>query len=188
MNTTVLTDEIQKEQMENPGSQLALIREQRGYSREYVAGKLHLRVRLIELLEDDKYDQMPQAVFVMGYFRAYAKLLGVAPEPFLEKFASTCVVERKTEKAALRQVKKEVNRNERSVRWVSGIIVVGAIVAATLWWQKNNDGQLFFTAKSESKQVTNAATDKEEKPVELTEVSKMKSFFKSTPQQSVVEN
>ena len=69
-----------------PGAQLALVRAQKGYSLEYVAGKLHLRVRIIELLETDDYQNMPEPVFVKGYLRAYAKLLDVKYQPLLDNF------------------------------------------------------------------------------------------------------
>ncbi len=69
-----------------PGALLARARESKGLSQEYVAGKLHLRKRVIELLELDQYDDMPQAVFVQGYLRAYAKLLGLSPTSYLEQY------------------------------------------------------------------------------------------------------
>ena len=99
MNTTVIVDEIHNGTQEKPGMQLARVREKKGYSQEYVAGKLHLRVRIIELLEVDDYDQMPEPVFIKGYLRAYAKLLSVPAEPLLETFNSMYSSERKLEKA-----------------------------------------------------------------------------------------
>ena len=69
--------------MINPGVQLASIRQQKGYTVEYVANKLHLRVRIIELIENSEFNLLPEPVFVKGYLRAYSKLLGISPEPFL---------------------------------------------------------------------------------------------------------
>lgn len=187
MNTTVLADDTIQDKTNNPGSQLALIREQKGYSREYVAGKLHLRVRVIELLEEDRYEQMPEAVFVKGYLRAYAKLLGVAPEPYLALFNSNGEVERKTERVALWQGKRESNRNERAVRWVSGLIVISAIVAVSFWWQKNNEGQLFSSAKNNPSELKTAEQPEKEIEVKLTDITKMQSMFRTSTQSSVME-
>ncbi|MDX1836890.1 DNA-binding protein [Legionella taurinensis] len=181
MNSTVPMDEAPAENpIQNPGAQLAHIREKKGYSREYVAGKLHLRVRLIELLEEDAYDQMPEPVFVKGYFRAYAKLLGVSPEPYVSSFNKTAVAERKPEKAALWQSKRESHRGERAVRWITACIVIAAVVAVSFWWQKNSD-QLFFTKDdSQVASLKNPEVDGEEKQVEvkLTDISKMQSMFR----------
>ncbi len=65
---------------DSPGAQLAALREQHGYTAEYVASKLHLRVCMIERLEADDYQDMPEPVFIKGYLRAYAHLPG-APVP-----------------------------------------------------------------------------------------------------------
>lgn len=182
MNSTVPMDEAPADNLiQNPGAQLALIREKKGYSREYVAGKLHLRVRLIELLEEDAYEQMPEPVFVKGYFRAYAKLLGVAAEPYVSSFNKTVVAERKPEKAALWQSKRESHRGERAVRWITACIVIAAVAAVSFWWQKNSDKPLFFTKNDN--QVTSLkkpdANEVEQQiEVKLTDISKMQSMFR----------
>lgn len=189
MNSTVPMDEAPADNLiENPGAQLAHIREKKGYSREYVAGKLHLRVRLIELLEEDAYDQMPEPVFVKGYLRAYAKLLGVAADPYVSSFNQTAMAERKPEKAALWQSKKESHRGERAVRWITACIVIAAIVGVGFWWQKNSDKPLFFTAKNDEqvtsvKIVPNHLAEKQVE-VKLTDVSKMQSMFQLNPETS----
>jgi cytoskeleton protein RodZ len=175
--TTIIMDEIQNGTHEKPGTQLARVREKRGYSQEYVAGKLHLRVRIIELLETDDYDQMPEPVFIKGYLRAYAKLLSVPAEPLLEIFNSMYSTERKLEKA-LWQSKRETHKGERVVRVLTGVIAVAAIVAVGIWWQKNKDNQQIFSAKSNpivAEQSTKTETD-----IRLTDLSKMRSML--TPQ------
>lgn len=188
MNTTVLSGDTAQIKIENPGSQLALIREQKGYSREYVAGKLHLRVRVIELLEEDAYEQLPEPVFIKGYLRAYAKLLGVVPDPYLASFNTMFVVERKTEKVALWQGKRESHVGERAVRWISGLIVVSAVIAVSIWWQKNNDGQLFFMAKNTPAEVKKEEVKLENEPqVTLTNITKMQSMFRSNSETSLAE-
>ena len=60
-----------------PGQHLAKEREEQNLTQEYVASKLHLRVKMVGLLEEDSYAELPQPVFVQGYLRAYAKLLNV---------------------------------------------------------------------------------------------------------------
>ncbi|KTC86722.1 helix-turn-helix domain-containing protein [Legionella brunensis] len=176
MNTTVAMDEVQNDSHEKPGVQLARVREKRGYSQEYVAGKLHLRVRIIELLESDNYQQMPEPVFIKGYLRAYAKLLGISPEPLLVAFNSMHTSERKLEKA-LWQSKRESNKGERFVRWLTGLIAIGALVAVGVWWQKNRDTQELATTKSTPNEVTASKSDPD---IRLTDLSKMQTMFSSS--------
>ena len=168
-------DEIHNGTQEKPGVQLARVREKKGYSQEYVAGKLHLRVRIIELLEVDDYEQMPEPVFIKGYLRAYAKLLNVPAEPLLETFNNMYSSERKLEKA-LWQGKRESHRGEHIVRLLTGLITIGAIVAVGIWWHKNKDSQQIFSAKSShvEAEVTPLKTETE---IRLTDLSKMRSML-----------
>lgn len=175
MNTTTAIDETHNGTQEKPGLQLARVREKRGYSQEYVAGKLHLRVRIIELLESDDYDQMPEPVFIKGYLRAYAKLVGIPPEPLLEIFNSTYSTERKLEKA-LWQAKRESNKGERVVRILTGLIAIGAIVVVSFWWQRDNDGQQVLRSKGKPVAAELDST-KLEKEIRLTDLSKMHSLL-----------
>src|SRR3990167_1911722 len=99
MSTLLTTDDMVVNKSNKPGALLAEQREQRGYSVAYIANKLHLRVRIIELLEDDAYEKLPDAVFIKGYLRAYAKLLDLTVDPLIETFNSLYHIEQKVEKA-----------------------------------------------------------------------------------------
>ncbi len=173
---TTVMDEIHSGTQEKPGMQLARVREKKGYSQEYVAGKLHLRVRVIDLLEADDYDQMPEPVFIKGYLRAYAKLLDVPPDPLLQIFTSLYSGERKLEKT-LWQSKRETNKGERIVRILTGVVAVAAIVAVGLWWQKNKDNQQLFPTKEATPVVAEDAPSKTETELKLTDLSKMQSLL-----------
>src|SRR3990167_5605074 len=111
-----------------PGARLAAERQRLQYSLEFVASKLHLRVRLVELLEADDYHNMPQPVFIKGYLRAYANLLGLPFDSFLETFNRVYTCEHKVEKA-LWQRSRETNRAERTVRWLTTLFAVSVVVA-----------------------------------------------------------
>src|SRR5581483_1659837 len=94
------------------------LRMQRGLTQEYVAGRLNLRTHLIEQLENDDYDVLPQAVFIKGYLRAYAQLLGVDSDPLVETFNQIYQSDNKPEK--LWQTRRETNRVEYAIRWATG--------------------------------------------------------------------
>ncbi|ASQ45841.1 helix-turn-helix domain-containing protein [Legionella clemsonensis] len=175
MNTTIAMDEVQKDNHEKPGMLLARVREKKGYSQEYVAGKLHLRVRVIELLEEDNYQQMPEPVFIKGYLRAYAKLLGIPADPLLATFNIMHTPERKLEKA-LWQSKRESHKGERAVRWLTGLIAIAVLVAVGIWWQKNRDIQQIAISKNSQNETI---TKKNDPDIRLTDLSKMQAIFSS---------
>lgn len=185
MNTTnVATDELNKTSEENPGAQLARLREKNGLSQEYVAGKLHLRVKIIQLLEADEYQHLPEAVFIKGYLRAYAILLGIAPEPLLTIFTRLHSPDRKLEKA-LWQSRRESNRKEKAVRWVTGLVALTAMIAVGIWWQKSNDLKPVSPAatavKTDVMPKKNAATPTQQ----LSSLSRMQSLFAGSESQAV---
>lgn len=66
-----------------PGAQLKSKREEKGLSIEKVAETLHLHPRQIVALESDDYSVFSAPIFVVGYMRNYARLLGIDPEPLL---------------------------------------------------------------------------------------------------------
>ena len=59
------------------GAQLQAAREQRELTLEQVARQLRLDVEVIEALENDTAEQLAAPIFVQGYLRSYARLLGL---------------------------------------------------------------------------------------------------------------
>lgn len=183
MNTTVAIDDAENAAHEMPGAKLALIRVEKGYTLEYVAGKLHLRVRVIELLEEDDYANMPEPVFIKGYLRAYAKLLDVSPQPLLDMFNQQNTSDRKLEKA-LWQSRRETNKAEHAVRWLTSIFAVIVLAAVAIWWQANKGNEHVF---STNVSAVEPERNQSETEIRLTDLSKMRSLLSSTGQDTLME-
>lgn len=184
MNTTVSEPEVAEEAASKPGAHLAASRLQKGYSAEYVAGKLHLRVRIIELLEADDYLNMPEPVFIKGYIRAYAKLLGETPDPLLNSFNAIYQPDRKLEKA-LWQGRRETNKVEHAVRWLTGVFALLVLTAVVMWWYSNKDNERVFSAHVSQ---TEALSNKSEAEIRLTDLSKMRSLLSPSSPLQTQEN
>lgn len=183
MNTTATMDEMKGTEQDNSVPQLTKIREQMGYSIEYVASKLHLRVRIIELIENCEYNLLPEPVFIKGYLRAYAKLLGISPDPFINAFDSQYSYEKKPERA-LWQSKRESHKAEHVIRWFTILFAVGVMVAVGVWWEKNRDTQQVISTKEIPTEVSVNQTTTE---LKLTDLSKMQSLLTPTSQMSPLE-
>jgi cytoskeleton protein RodZ len=69
----------------SPGAVLAAVREEMNLSIAEVARHLKLSPAQVEALEEGAYDRLPGRVFVRGFLRNYAKLLGLDPEPLLHR-------------------------------------------------------------------------------------------------------
>lgn len=188
MNTTLVMDEESADSLGNPGAKLAAMRTKLGYSQEYVAGKLHLRVRLIELLEADEYDNLPETVFIKGYIRAYAKLVDINPEPLMQTFDRLHPSERKFEKA-LWQSQRETHKAEYAIRWLTGFFAIAVLVAVAVWWYSNKDNERLFPTNMTRADSTTAASsvNKSENEIRLTDLSKMRSLLSPPAQSSTLE-
>jgi cytoskeleton protein RodZ len=187
MNTTAAMDDRNKIPLENPGIQLSNIREQKGYTVEYVASKLHLRARIIELIEHGEFDLLPEPVFIKGYLRAYAKLLGVSPEPFLQVFNEQCTVEKKPERA-LWQSKRESHKAEHFIRWFTIAFALGVVVAVSLWWHNNRDNQAVYSSISSNEGISNEVSlQNPSVKIKLADLSKMNDLLSPSPEMTPME-
>lgn len=184
MNTTTNIEDSSDVNGDLPGNYLAKNREQQGYSTEYVAGKLHLRLKMIELLEKDDYKNMPEAVFIKGYLRAYARLLNLPSAPLLEIFNQNYSAERKSDKA-LWQSRRETHRAEHAVRWVTAIFTVVVLTAVSLWWNTNKGNeQLFPKTEAHNNKLSHNQSETE---IRLTDLSKMRSLLSSSGMNAALE-
>jgi len=68
----------------SPGVQLLAERRNQGLSLGDIARQLKLSVRQVEALERDEYDSFQGSVFVRGFLRNYARLLGLDPDRLLQ--------------------------------------------------------------------------------------------------------
>ncbi|WP_170142049.1 RodZ domain-containing protein [Thioalbus denitrificans] len=121
-----------------PGSRLRAAREARGLSTAEVAAQLHLTRSIIDALETDNYDAGPGPVFMRGYLRSYARLMGLPTDELLIQLdgvegASWTEPPRVTPRPARTQARM----SDRPVRWITYAIVGGIIALTVIWWRSN---------------------------------------------------
>lgn len=69
-----------------PGSQLKALRESAGFSLSYVAEQMRLSEAYISYLEHDEFKKLPTEPFVLGYYRAYARILNISPDSVINSY------------------------------------------------------------------------------------------------------
>jgi len=105
----------------------------RGLERERVASMLHLGERLIEALEDEDYSKLPGPVFVRGYIRNYARLLGIEEQPILDAYGSRLPQEERMAPLGGMAGPRPLGSGHLGVRVVTGIVVIGLAFLVGLW-------------------------------------------------------
>lgn len=69
-----------------PGATLRRARLEQQVTRDWAREQLGLTGTLFDALEDDDYERLPAPVFVKGYLRRYAAILGLRPTPVLAAY------------------------------------------------------------------------------------------------------
>jgi len=69
-----------------PGRRLKSAREAAGFSVQYVAEQLRLTESYIAWLETDQYEHLPAEPFVLGYYRAYARVLSLSADELIDVY------------------------------------------------------------------------------------------------------
>jgi len=119
-----------------PGRRLRLLRETQHLDVAAAANALHLSPAMLERLEADDYPSLPNAVFIQGYLRNYARYLGESPEPFLQAFnerRQNLKEERQDLRTARMPIKMEVRSNHLAVRLVTWSISLALLALLTIW-------------------------------------------------------
>ena len=90
MNTTIVNAEAQSEVVEI-GAMIRDAREALGYQLNDVAAQLHIRIAHLEAIEAGRLSDLPGAVYVSGFLRAYAGLLGLDSDEILLRLKTSGV-------------------------------------------------------------------------------------------------
>jgi cytoskeleton protein RodZ len=122
--------------MDGPGRRLHIARQARGLPIDAIANQLHLKPAIVAAIERDDYDALPGSVFITGYMRNYAKLLGLDPEVLLDAYrAANPTAEPVLQPRALGTGKQQVGSGHLAVRLMSLVIIAVLAGLAWLWWQ-----------------------------------------------------
>lgn len=135
-----------------PGERLKAARLSLGLEPAKVAAQLHLSTDMVHAIERDDYSAMPARVFVRGYIKNYARVVGLPADSLLKQLEEQFPDE--AAKNGLNRVGTDIRRELRSsngvVRFFTWVIVLGLGVLFVLWWRGHLDLRL---------QVDNGATE-----------------------------
>lgn len=154
-----MTEDIDNKE---PGLSLVRARQEKNLTQEEVAARLHLSANQIRLLEDNDYEDLPEATYVKGYIRNYAKLLGIDSvvliAAYLERVSPK--MNDTVELVATSQQSTKVSDESKAMYSIVGIVVlVVAVVAIWIGSQTTTD--------QSSAQQTEAVTETSEQSGEL---------------------
>jgi len=98
------------------GDILREAREARGLDLDEVAGETKIRPRYLEALEEERYDLLPEDVYIKGFVRIYANYLGLNAEPLVAFFDQQRKEERQREEQERNERQREEDRPDPKER------------------------------------------------------------------------
>ena len=128
------------------GARLSAARKERQLTVKAVADELKLDINMVEALEQDDKAVLPAAIFVKGYLRRYARLVGLPEDELVRAYADSTgelppltVVALKTKKSFVRLP---------SVRVIRNIILL--LLAAIMLWLAYPFAERFIASRGQS--------------------------------------
>ncbi len=92
MNTAASSDDDMRRESvvgeDGIGAMLRTARNQRNLQIEQVAKELHLDARVITAIENDDQAALPEPIFVQGYLRSYARLVGLPGDELVRRYCA----------------------------------------------------------------------------------------------------
>lgn len=114
------------------GRILLAAREAAGLSEKEIADQLHITVHYVKALETDHYEKLPGAIFVKGYLKSYAAIVGEDPDRLVRLYNEhTSSQENEAKEQTRLQAQR---RKDKNLPWVivSVLVFVGGFLA--LWF------------------------------------------------------
>jgi flagellar biosynthesis protein FlhG len=73
-------DEDPEDETEYDGARLQRVRERRGVEIDEIAGVTKVNPTYLRFLEEERFDDLPAAVYVRGFVKSYARCVGLDPD------------------------------------------------------------------------------------------------------------
>ena len=137
--TTIDSHESTDDALENEpnqdtlGSLLTAAREQRGFSIEEVATRLHLRPQIVKDIEADNFVNIASSTYVRGYVKNFARIVIADPIAINACLARQVpqVVEHE-----MQSFSRKTTRQARDSRWMwlTYFIALALVALVVLWW------------------------------------------------------
>lgn len=153
-----------------PGERLRAARLSMGFDLAKIASELHLTTAVVAALEADDYSEIQARVFVRGYLRNYARIVGMPVESILRQFDEKWPDD-SARQTVVRQSPKLPADGGPSRGWAGAmtwLLIVGMVVLFLMWWrgyldeivpQQIRAGSLMEDATSTSSSAVDTAAD-----------------------------
>ncbi len=106
-----------------------------------IASKLYLSRGIILAIEEDDYAKLPGLSFARGYLRAYARIVGISEPTIMSAFTALKITKNPAPAVnfPMTRIKKQVTANDKSIRWITYLIITVLASLMVIWWRNHDD-------------------------------------------------
>ena len=119
------------------GVMLRQTREAQGLTREALAARTRLELRVIDALEREDYNSLAASAFVKGYIRSIAKELHIDPAPVLAQYAQYVQLEEPALADFTTRSPVQITSSSTLMRGVSIALLALVVALVAVWWRRN---------------------------------------------------
>lgn len=120
------------------GSALRALRQAKGWSLEEVSSRIKFSTRMIQALEEERWESLPKGVSLRGLVRNYARMLGADAQAVVDSLdleAARTPRGGQGLRPAGVNISVDDERSSGSWGWLLAILVVVAAAVAYAFWQ-----------------------------------------------------
>ncbi len=121
-----------------PGERCRKAREAMGWTTAEAAKRMHLSQTYLLALEADDYERLPEATFVKGYLKNYARLLGLPADEVANTFQQMVNEDAFDKPLELPSLPRKPALLGRPLVWVLLLVLIG-VLAAIFWPQGSSE-------------------------------------------------
>lgn len=122
-----------------PGRRLSEARQGKSLTVAKVAQQLHLDPRLVEALEGNDYEHLPEPIYVSGYLRNYARLLGLPEEEIVGAYHQLDRPSPPILSELTRNAPRRPSVNQSAIQW--GAVALVGIGLIVFGWQMSGKNE-----------------------------------------------
>jgi cytoskeleton protein RodZ len=118
------------------GAQLRAARETMSLTEKDAAARLHLSPKIIQIMEEENFENGPPATFIRGYLRSYARMLCISEEMIHTAVARLESAIPQTPHPSAPPILKTQSSNQTHhyLRLMTYVVIAALLVLMSLWW------------------------------------------------------
>jgi cytoskeleton protein RodZ len=139
------------------GERLVAAREARGLDLGDIVRVLHLSASTLQALESSCYEKLPAPVFVHGYLRSYARLLGLDAEVLVAEYDRLLPVP-ETVPTPVIEARRKATVRHLYIRSAAVLVVLAVMVLLGSWWYNRPNQDIPDRSRTASEQAKQPAS------------------------------